>query len=119
MFFHITTFNLLPERKPNMRVLNTLTVFLLALPLAAVADPGETVYKEHCAQCHSSTDVNVPQIGSVDQWKFRSGYGRKSLIYSVKNGHNMMPAHSETLKEEDIGLAIDYIVGKSGGWTKK
>jgi cytochrome c5 len=117
--FSISTFNLLSERKPNMRVLNIPTVVLLALPLSTVADPGEAVYEKHCAKCHSSTDVNVPQIGSVEQWKFRSGYGRTSLIYSVKNGHNMMPPHSEALKDDDIGIAIDYIVGKSGGWTKK
>jgi cytochrome c5 len=102
-----------------MRSLNALPFVLLALPVAAAADPGEAIYEKHCAACHSGTDVNVPQIGSVEQWKFRSGYGRKSLIYSVRNGHNLMPHHGETLKDEDIGLAVDYIVARSGGWTKK
>ncbi|HYP66961.1 MAG TPA: cytochrome c [Thiobacillaceae bacterium] len=95
-----------------------LPVFLLVLPLSAAAETGEAVYEKHCAQCHSSGDVNVPQIGSTEQWKFRSGYGAKSLLYSVKNGHNLMPAQGEMLKDEDISAAIDYMVSKSGGWAK-
>ncbi|MGA7180561.1 MAG: c-type cytochrome [Thiobacillaceae bacterium] len=102
-----------------MRKLSILPVFLFVLPLSASATSGETVYDKHCAQCHSSGDVNVPQIGSVEQWKFRSGYGPKSLLYSVKNGHNLMPSHGDMLKDDDIKAAIDYIVTKSGGWTKK
>jgi cytochrome c5 len=102
-----------------MRTLSVLAVFLLASPLPAAAETGEAIYDKHCAQCHSSGDVNVPQIGSTEQWKFRSGYGAKSLLYSVKNGHNLMPAHGEMLKDADISAAINYIVSKSGGWTKK
>jgi cytochrome c5 len=94
-------------------------LLLLALPLPALADPGEAIYEKHCAQCHSGNDVQVPRIGVADQWKFRSGYGRDSLIYSVKNGHNLMPHHGDTLSDEQIGLAVDYIVAKSGGWAKR
>jgi cytochrome c5 len=92
--------------------------FLLAFPFTTFAS-GETVYEKHCATCHSKGDVNVPQIGSLDQWRFRSGYGAKSLLYSVKNGHNIMPPHGDILKDEDIAAAIEYIVSKSGGWGKK
>ncbi len=102
-----------------MRMLPILPVFLLALPLSAAAESGEAVYENHCAQCHSKGDVNVPQIGSVQQWELRSGYGAKSLLYSVKNGHNLMPPHENTIKDEDVSAAIDYIVSKSGGWSKK
>lgn len=91
---------------------------LMMLPMAAFAS-GESVYETHCAQCHSGGDVNVPQIGSMEQWKFRSAYGPKSLLYSVRNGHNAMPGHGDLLKDEQIMAAIDYIVSKSGGWTKK
>jgi len=93
-------------------------VLLISLPLTTLAS-GETVYEAHCAQCHSKGDVNVPQIGSLEQWKFRSGYGAKSLLYSVKNGHNLMPGHGDVLKDEEIAEAIEYIVSKSGGWAKK
>jgi cytochrome c5 len=89
-------------------------MMFLACPVAALAASGEDIYTRHCAQCHSSTDVNVPQIGSAEQWKFRAGYGRKSLISSVKHGHNLMPPHGEMLKDEEIGAAIDYIAEKSG-----
>ena len=103
----------------NVSNVAILPVFLFVLPLAAFATSGETVYEKNCAQCHSSGDVNIPQIGSAEQWKFRSGYGPKSLLYSVKNGHNLMPSHGDVLKDEDIKAAIDYIVTRSGGWTKK
>jgi cytochrome c5 len=102
-----------------MHKLSVLAVLLLALPLSAAAESGEAVYEKHCAQCHSSGDVNTPQIRSTEQWKLRSGYGAKSLLYSVKNGHNLMPPHGEMLKDADLGAAIDYIVSKSGGWAKK
>ena len=102
-----------------MRKLCTLSAILLVLPLPAAADSGQAIYEKHCAPCHSSGDVNTPQIGSTEQWKLRSGYGAKSLLYSVKNGHNLMPPHGETLKDADTSAAIDYIVSKSGGWAKK
>jgi cytochrome c5 len=102
-----------------MRTLSVLAVVLLASPLSATAETGEAIYDKHCAQCHSSGDANTPQIGSTEQWKLRSGYGAKSLLYSVKNGHNLMPPHGEMLKDADVSAAINYIVSKSGGWTKK
>lgn len=101
-----------------MRSRSCLTVLLCLLPLAAVAS-GESIYEKHCAQCHSGGDVNVPQIGSLEQWKFRSAYGAKSLLHSVKNGHNVMPPHEGALKDDEMAAAIDYIVTKSGGWAKK
>lgn len=94
-----------------------ITLFMM-LPMASNAS-GESVYEAHCAQCHSRGDVNIPQIGSMEQWKFRSAYGAKSLLYTVKNGHNAMPGHGDLLKDEQIMAAIEYIVSKSGGWTKK
>ena len=86
--------------------------------MSAAAESGQAVYDKHCAKCHSSGDVNVPQIRSTEQWKLRSGYGAKSLLYSVKNGHNLMPSHEGAIKDADISAAIDYIVRNSGGWTK-
>jgi cytochrome c5 len=102
-----------------MHKVTSLSITLFVLPFAAIASTGETVYEKNCAQCHSNGDVNIPQIGSSQQWQFRSGYGPKSLLYSVKNGHNLMPPHGDVLKDEDIEAAIDYIVTKSGGWAKK
>jgi cytochrome c5 len=96
-----------------------LSSILIAFPVVASAESGEAIYDKHCAQCHSSGDVNVPQIGSRQQWKLRSGYGPKSLLESVKNGHNLMPPQGDTMKDKDIAAAIDYIVSKSGGWAKK
>jgi cytochrome c5 len=110
--------HLIQFKEFSMRGILYIPVFLMALPMAASAS-GETLYEQHCAQCHSKGDVNVPQIGSLEQWKFRSGYGPKSLLYSVKNGHNIMPGHGDVLKDEEISSAIEYIVSKSGGWAKK
>lgn len=101
-----------------MRSASLYTCLLLALPLPAGAS-GQTIYEKHCAQCHSNGDVNVPQIGAMEQWKFRSKYGAKSLLYSVRNGHNVMPSHDGLLKDEDLSAAIDYIVTRSGGWAQK
>ena len=101
-----------------MHKLTCLPFCLVVLPLAAAAS-GEVIYEKHCAQCHSGGDANIPQIGDTAQWKFRSGDGPKSLLYSVKQGHNVMPPHGGALKDEEMAAAIDYIVTKSGGWTRK
>ena len=104
--------------------MRTTNLGLIAIMLAmsagtAWATSGKAIYDKHCASCHSTNADNTPQLGNAEQWKIRLDYGRKSLIYSVKNGHNMMPMHEGTLKDQDIGAAVDYIVSKSGGWPKK
>lgn len=101
-----------------MRIVPLMTL-LLAVPCAFAAASGEAIYEKHCASCHSSGDVYVPQIGTVEQWQFRAAYGAKSLLYSVRNGHNIMPAHGDHLKDEDMAMAIDYLISRSGGWPKK
>lgn len=101
-----------------MRTSSLLPVLLFLLPVSAMAS-GQAVYERHCAQCHSSGDVAIPQIGSQEQWQFRSRYGAESLLYSVRNGHNVMPPHEGVLRDADIEAAIDYLVTRSGGWAKR
>jgi cytochrome c5 len=101
-----------------MRTHFLVSLVLFTLPVLATAS-GEAIYEKHCAQCHSSGDVYVPQIGSLEQWRFRANYGAKSLLYSVRNGHNLMPGHGDQLKDDDMAMAIDYLVSRSGGWPQK
>jgi len=103
--------------------MRTSNLGLIAVMLAmsagtAWAASGRAIYDTYCASCHSGNMDNAPQISKPEQWAVRLTYGRKSLIYSVKNGHNMMPVHEGQLSEKDIGVAVDYIVGKVGGWPK-
>jgi cytochrome c5 len=104
--------------------MRALAITLITLPLVitagtAHATTGEAIYEKHCASCHSKNADNTPQLGIPQHWTIRFNYGRKSLVDSVKSGHNMMPGHEDNLSAQDIGAAVDYIVEKSGGWPKK
>jgi cytochrome c5 len=94
-------------------------VTLAAVAAPALAADGKAIYEQHCASCHSTNkDANVPQIGLPGQWTLRLTSGRKSLIDSVRHGHNLMPVHGETMNKKDIGAAVDYIVSQVGGYPK-
>lgn len=88
-----------------MRRLNIgMSVALLSLCAGpSWAASGKAIYMKHCAGCHSGMKAYAPQLGNVREWKVRIGYGRKSLIDSVKNGHDMMPVHEGLLSDKDIG----------------
>jgi cytochrome c5 len=89
---------------------------LVALP--AWSGDGRAVYEKHCASCHSGSDVNIPQPHNPSQWNARLKAGRKSLIDSVVNGHNIMPPLGGEITKDAIGDAVDYIVGTVGGYPK-
>lgn len=95
----------------------TLLVTLFALP--SWAGDGHKVYQKFCASCHSSGDVTIPQPHNPSQWEARLKAGRKSMIDSVVNGHNVMPPHGGELTKEAIGDAVDYIVSTVGGYPKQ
>jgi cytochrome c5 len=109
-----------PEEITMRKLYIGMSTLLLALSSwTAMADSGEAVYDKHCASCHSKNADNTPQLGNAEHWKIRLDYGRKSLVDSIRHGHNVMPAHMDTLSPQEIGAALDYIVGKLGGWPKK
>jgi cytochrome c5 len=91
---------------------HALFIAVAALPSIGFAASGEEIYDKHCAGCHSSGMVEAPQIGNPGQWGKRVELGNKSLMDSVKHGHNIMPPQGEVLKDEDLAAAIDYILEK-------
>lgn len=99
--------------------LTVFAVLLVTLSSPALAASGEAIYDKHCASCHSGNADNTPQLGIAEHWRVRLGYGRKSLVDSVRHGHNMMPTHEYSMRVEDIEAALDYIVARAGGWPKR
>jgi cytochrome c5 len=96
----------------DMMKLSVLFIAVATVPSIGFAASGEQIYEKHCASCHSSGMVEAPQIGNPGQWGKRVELGKKSLMDSVKHGHNIMPPQGEALNDEDLSAAIDYILSK-------
>ena len=81
---------------------------------AAVAADGKTVYGQTCAACHASGLAGAPKVGDKAAWAPRTGGGKGGLVASVVKGKGAMPpkAGNASLTEEDIGAAIDYMLGQ-------
>jgi cytochrome c5 len=86
--------------------------FVLAQP--AVAADGKTLYGQTCAACHASGLAGAPKVGDKAAWAPRTGGGKGGLVASVVKGKGAMPpkAGNASLTEEDIGAAIDYMLGQ-------
>jgi cytochrome c5 len=89
-----------------------LAACVLALP--ALAADGKTVYGQTCAACHASGLAGAPKVGDKAAWASRTAGGKGGLVASVVKGKGAMPpkAGNASLTEEEIGAAIDYMLGQ-------
>lgn len=92
------------------------------LAAAALAAPGEQVYRDYCAECHTpdadgQTVDFAPAIGNARLWNYRMDLagGRDGLYKGAINGiYNMLPkgGHSH-LSDDEVRAAVDYILANS------
>ncbi|NKD77467.1 cytochrome-c oxidase, cbb3-type subunit III [Haematospirillum sp. H1815] len=93
-----------------------------------VAGPGQTIYTENCAACHSSDGANpvsdgnpamgAPPLGNR-VWLY-AGPGKEMTMERLqaqiaKPKHGVMPAWSGRLKDEDIKMLTVYVHSLGGG----
>lgn len=82
----------------------------------ANAHPGKATYNEACISCHNPGISGAPRLGDPDAWQPRAAKGRQALVNSTINGMNNMPAKGMCWQcsDEDLGLAVDYMLEEAG-----
>ncbi len=66
-----------------------------------------------CAGCHIAGVANAPKYGDQEAWAPRLDKGMAALVASVANGLNVMPPRGgSTLTDEELPIAIQYMLAK-------
>lgn len=83
--------------------------------VAASSGPrsGEEIYNSKCLACHASGAAGAPKLGDVAGWAPRIAAGK--LYENAINGINGMPAKGLCMdcSDDEIKVAVDYMVEKS------
>ena len=84
---------------------------------ASSAYADEDLYKAVCANCHSKSFVNSPQVGDKAKWAPLISEGQVILTAHGYVGVRAMPAKGgkPDLSIEKFSEAVVYMVNKSGG----
>jgi cytochrome c5 len=89
-----------------------------ASPIEPAPDPalvaGEAIVKANCFVCHAQGINGAPIIGNHKMWGPRAGQGLNTLVSHAMSGYGLMPAKggNEELQEEDIRLAVGYMLSQ-------
>lgn len=85
----------------------------MGLASTAMAADGKAVYEKTCAMCHAAGVANAPKLGDKAAWGPRVATGKAAMVASVTAGKGAMPAKggNAALTAEEIGAAVDYILG--------
>ena len=96
---------------------------------AAFASPGavsaeeqeitpQDVYLFACATCHQAGLNAAPKYGNKQAWSPRIEQGRETLYKNTIEGKGAMPPKGgkPSLTEEQVEMAVDYMVNAVGGW---
>ena len=80
-------------------------------PIVFAAD-GNTIYNKNCAVCHNKLS---PRLGDKIAWQPHIKEGVDDLVRTVQKGKGLMPpnAGNPNLSEEEIRIAVEYIVDQS------
>jgi cytochrome c len=80
---------------------------------------GAGVYERHCALCHAEGIGGAPMSGDADAWSARISRGMDTLYrhaiegYQGENGIMPPKGGFVNLPDEEVRLAVDYIVQQS------
>ena len=79
---------------------------------------GQLLWQENCAVCHQQGLGGAPMIGNKKQWGKRVTQGLPTLIehaltgYSGETGEMPPRGGNENLTDEEVKLAVTYMVSK-------
>ena len=81
--------------------------------LGVVGNSGSLPEKlSTAAACHDAGVAGAPMTGNKSQWKSRQAKGYETLVNSVWNGMNGMPAKGLCIDctKEEIEIAVQYML---------
>ncbi len=95
----------------------SLTIGIISSYSYAAADGGET-YNTYCAVCHKLGLNAAPKYGKKVLWVKRVAQGKETVYKNSIEGIRGMPPKGgiASLTDDDVKAAVDYLVGRSGGW---
>ena len=108
----------------NSMLSKTLPISFLGCTTIISADSyateGSEIYKTYCTVCHKNGLNAAPKIGSKPLWMKRIAQGKEIVYSNAINGLRGMPPKGgiASLSDDDVKAAVDYMVGRSGGWGK-
>ncbi|MCP4043635.1 MAG: cytochrome c5 family protein, partial [Gammaproteobacteria bacterium] len=83
----------------------------------SAAGKGEQVYNMTCKTCHKDGIAGAPKLGDKGLWGPRIAKGMDALMKSALDGvpGTAMPPRGTcmTCSDEDLKVAVDYMVAKS------
>ena len=84
----------------------------------SLANDGGTVYNTYCAVCHKSGLNAAPKTGQKAFWIKRVAQGKETVYKHAIEGLRAMPPKGgiASLTDDEVKAAVDYMVGRSGGW---
>jgi cytochrome c5 len=101
----------------NLSLRPIILAIACTISLSAFAEPGEKIYKEVCASCHTSGVLNAPKFGDKAKWAPLIAEGQVILTAHGYVGVRGMPAKggNPNLSIEGFSDAVAYMVNKAGG----
>ncbi len=80
----------------------------------------QDVYMFACAQCHQTGLNAAPKMGNRKAWAPRIEKGRETMYKNTMEGMGAMPPKGgkSSLTEEQVKMAVDYMVDAAGGWPE-
>ena len=82
----------------------------MAVADAGAQKTGEELVQGACANCHAAGVAGAPALGDEDAWAERREKGYETLVASVINGLNAMPARGgSSYTDEEIERSVRHI----------
>lgn len=87
----------------------------------ASLDSGEAVYQSACTACHGAGIAGAPKTGDKAAWEPRIAKGMDTLVQHAVEGFQgeagYMPPKggNPALSDEQVRMAVEYLVGQAGG----
>ena len=94
-----------------------IAVLLLLLPaLLGAATPGESLYRTHCASCHSASLRGSAHGAALTGKLFLDRWGNQRAMDLLQNNmDNMPPGEAHTLSRADHIAITRYIIERNAG----
>ena len=83
------------------------------------ADDGAAIAQGPCFACHQAGMNGAPKFANKVAWAPRIAQGKDKLYeHALKGLRGMPPKGGTALSDDQVKLAVDYMVKAAGGYTE-